>query len=41
MNMNNQNSERGALVASILITLIGWVYMVVSVGGKLLAPGMV
>ncbi len=41
MNSNKQVSERSALIASVIITLVGWVYMVVSVGGKLIAPTIV
>ncbi len=41
MKMNSQQSERGALIASVVITLIGWIYMVVSVGSKLIVPTII
>jgi hypothetical protein len=41
MNGNSKQSERSALIASVVITLIGWVYMVVTVGSKLIAPAIV
>ena len=41
MKMNSKQSEHGALIASVVITLIGWVYMVVSVGSKLIAPTII
>lgn len=41
MSSHNPISERSALIASVIITLVGWVYMVVSVGSKLIAPAIV
>lgn len=41
MTSHNRTSERSALIASVIITLVGWVYMVVSVGGKLIAPAII
>lgn len=41
MNGPNQTSERNALIASVVVTLVGWIYMVVTVGGKLIAPAII
>ena len=41
MNSNRHFHERVALIASIAVTILGWSYMVMAVGSKLLAPTII